>query len=110
MTPSKAPESVPEWLADMGAAVQSIGHATGWAEAVHASSGIPSLAFAFFTLDPAKARLAMQLLGAAGLLCETATRADTGLDSMEPFADIYVAAPVTSVVDGLRALAGTVRQ
>jgi hypothetical protein len=71
-------------------------------------NGEPGLYFAFFTLRDHQARNAAALLGAAGLLCETATRDDAAVEAMLPHSELWYAQTVASVVDGLRALGSTV--
>lgn len=96
---------VPDWLAKSGEAVLAIGHSTGWNEAVIERDGRRGAAFCFFTIDHDKARLAMQLLGAAGLLCETQTGPED-IEGMLPHADLLVSVAASGIVDGCRALAG----
>lgn len=100
-------EGIPGWLAELGSGVLGIGDRSGWREAVGVQeNGKHGLYFAFVTLRDGQARNAAALLGAAGLLCETATRNDTAIEAMLPHGNLWYAQTVASVVDGLRALGG----
>lgn len=85
------------------------GHDTAWNEFVAQREGRePETCFAFLTLDGEKARKAIALLAAAGLLCETPTGPDNPDDYIQHL-DQLTTYPPMAVADGLRALAGTWR-
>jgi hypothetical protein len=99
-------DSVDRMLVGLWEASERIGHHTAWNEFCVAVDGEPGTGFAFFTLDAVKARQAIALLGAAGLLCETPTGPENP-DEYLPYLEHLTTYPPMAVCDGLRALAGT---
>lgn len=99
-------DSIEEWVASIPRDFLRIDHLTGWSESVGIVNDEKQTYFAFVTLDGAKARRAIELLGAAGLLCESPTGHDDG-DECLPHLEYLQTYPIAAIVDCVRALAGT---
>jgi hypothetical protein len=99
-------ETLEEWVAAVPRDFQRLGHDTGWCECAGDNGYGPETFFTFTTVNGRKARRAIELLAAAGLLCESPCGPDDGEEYL-PYLELLRTSPVAAVVDGLRTLAGT---
>ena len=71
-------DTIEEWVGAVPRDFQRLGHDTGWCECVGDNGYGVETFFTFTTINGRKARRAIELLAAAGLLCESPCGPDDG--------------------------------